>query len=175
MMAGTRVLLTDQFNPDATIEAARLARHVGAAVVMDIEWSEAPGIDEMMSLADHLVVPRDFAACTGMPTPSRAAEELHRRNPRACTAVTCGPEGCYYVLASETAQHLPAPRVASLETTGCGDVFHGAYAAALSSGKDILGCLRFASAAAAVFATRPSGWQYLPTSAEVNHLVAEAY
>jgi sulfofructose kinase len=63
--------------------------------------------------------------------------------------------------------------VESLETTGCGDVFHGAYAAALASGKEILDCLRFASAAAAVFATRPSGWQHLPTAADVNRLMTK--
>jgi sugar/nucleoside kinase (ribokinase family) len=130
----------------------------------------------MMSLSDHLLVPRDFAvACTGWSTPAQAAEELHRRNPRACTAVTCGAEGCNYLQASEPVQHLPAPRVESLETTGCGDVFHGAYAAALAGGKGVLDCLRFASAAAAVFATRPSGWQNLPTAADVNRLITETY
>jgi sugar/nucleoside kinase (ribokinase family) len=130
----------------------------------------------MMPLADHLLVPRDFAAaCTGMTTPSQAAEEMHRRCPRACTAVTCGREGCYYLHASAPVQHLLAPRVESLETTGCGDVFHGAYAAALAGGKDVLDCLRFASAAAAVFATRPSGWQHLPTTEDVNRLMTKTY
>jgi sulfofructose kinase len=100
---------------------------------------------------------------------------LHRRSPRACTAVTCGREGCYYILASAPVQHLPAPRVESLETTGCGDVFHGAYAAALAGGKDVLDCLRFASAAAAVFATRPSGWQHLPATGDVILLMTKTY
>jgi len=175
-IGSTRVLLVDQFGPDTAIHAARCARQMGAAVVMDLEWADAPRIDEMMSLADHLLVPRDFAAaCTGLPTPSQAAEELHRRSPRACTAVTCGPEGCYYLHASASVQHLPAPRVESLETTGCGDVFHGAYAAALAGGKDILDCLRFASAAAAAFATRPSGWQHLPTTGDVDRLMTKTY
>lgn len=175
MMGSTRVLITDQFGSDTAIHAAHFARQMGVAVVMDLEWANMPRIDEMMSLANHLLVPRDFAAaCTGMSTPWQAAEELHCRCPRACTAVTCGAEGCYYFHASEAvgkAQHLPALRVESFETTGCGDVFHGAYAAALAGGKDVLDCLRFASAAAAVFATRPSGWQHLPTTEDVNRLM----
>ncbi len=176
MMGSTRVLLIDQFGPDSAIHALRLARGMGVASVMDLEWPDAPRIDEMMPLADHLLVPRDFAAaCTGLSTPSQAAEELHRRNPRACTAVTCGPEGCYYLHASAPVQHLPAPRVENLETTGCGDVFHGAYAAALAGGKEIFDCLRFASAAAAAFATRPSGWQHLPTTEDVNRLMTKTY
>jgi sulfofructose kinase len=170
-IASARVLLTDQFGPDTAIHAARLAREAGVTVVMDLEWLDAPRLDEMMLLADHLLVPRDFAvAYTGASTPAQAAEELHHRNPRACTAVTCGTEGCYYLHASAPVQHLPTPRVQNLETTGCGDVFHGAYAAALAGGKEILDCLRFASAAAAVFATRPSGWQHLPTADGVNRL-----
>ncbi len=175
-IANTRVLLVDQFGPDTAIHAARLARETGVAVVMDLEWLDAPRLDEMMSLADHLLVPRDFAvACTRSSTPAQAAEELHRRSPRICTAVTCGTDGCYYVHASATVQHLPAPRVESLETTGCGDVFHGAYAAALAAGKDAPDCLRFASAAAAVFATRPSGWQHMPTNDDVNRLMTKTY
>jgi sugar/nucleoside kinase (ribokinase family) len=175
-MGNTRVLLVDQFGPDTAIHAARLAHRTGAAVVMDLEWLDAPRLDEMMLLSDHLLVPRDFAAAyTGSSTPALAAEELHRRNPRACTAVTCGTDGCYFLHASAPVQHLPAPRVESLETTGCGDVFHGAYAAALAGGKEILDCLRFASAAAAVFATRPSGWQNLPTADDVNRLMTKTY
>jgi sugar/nucleoside kinase (ribokinase family) len=175
-IGSARVLLVDQFGPDTAIHAAHLARKAGIAVVMDLEWLDAPRLDEMMSLADHLLVPRDFAAaCTGMPTPAQAAEELHRRSPRACTAVTCGREGCYFIHASEPVQHLPAPQIESLETTGCGDVFHGSYAAALACGKNVPDCLRFASAAAAVFATRPSGWQQLPTAADVNRLMTKTY
>jgi ribokinase len=175
-IGSTRVLLVDQSGPDTAIHAARLARRTGATVVMDLEWIDAPRLDEMMLLADHLLVPRDFAAAyTGSSAPAQAAEELHRRNPRACTAVTCGTEGCYYLHASAPVQHLPAPRVESIETTGCGDVFHGAYAAAQAGGKEILDCLRFASAAAAVFATRPSGWQHLPTAEDVKRLMTKTY
>jgi sulfofructose kinase len=176
IIASARVLLIDQFGPETAIHAARLARQAGTAVVMDLEWLDAPRLDEMMSLADHLLVPRDFAtAYTGSQTPGQAAEELHRRNPRACTAVTCGTDGCYYLCASEPVQHLPALRVQCLDTTGCGDVFHGAYATALAGGKEILDCLRFASAAAAAFAARPSGWQNLPTAADVNRLMTKTY
>jgi sulfofructose kinase len=67
---------------------------------------------------------------------------------------------------------MPAPRVEAVETTGCGDVFHGAYATALAAGPDIAVCLRFASAAAAVFATRPGGWRNLPTGGEVDLLLS---
>jgi sulfofructose kinase len=176
MIRSAKVLLTDQLGPDTVIRAAEYARRSGVPVVMDMEWAGAPRVEELMRLADHLLVPLDLAvAYTGLTTLDRILPELHDRCPRSCTAVTCGKDGCYYLLASsqgDQVQHMPAPRVEAVATTGCGDVFHGAYATALANGMDIAGCLRFASAAAAVFATRPNGWQYLPAAGEVDSLLS---
>ena len=58
----------------------------------------------------------------------------------------------------------------ALETTGCGDVFHGACARALSAGSSVEDSLGYASAAVALYAARPSGWEHLPTAAEVEEL-----
>ena len=176
MVGAARVLLVDQLGPDTVIEAATRARRLGVPVVMDAEWPDVPRIEEMMRLADHLLVPREFAAAlTGLATPELMAAELHRRGLRACTAVTCGREGCYCVLAGGEARHVSAPRVRMLETTGCGDVFHGAFAAALAGGRVVLECLQFASAAAAVFASRPSGWQHLPSAEDAEQLCSQTY
>jgi sugar/nucleoside kinase (ribokinase family) len=176
MIRSAKVLLTDQLGPDTVIVAAEYARRSGVPVVMDMEWAGAERMEELMRLADHLLVPLDLAAAyTGLTTLDRILPELHDRCPRTCTAVTCGKDGCYYLLASsqrDQVQHMPAPCVEAVATTGCGDVFHGAYAAALAAGTDIAGCLRFASAAAAVFATRPSGWQHLPAAGEVDSLLS---
>jgi sulfofructose kinase len=49
------------------------------------------------------------------------------------------------------------------DTTGCGDVFHGAYAAALARGLDLPARVRFAAAAAALKATRHGGQAGIPT------------
>jgi hypothetical protein len=40
--------------------------------------------------------------------------------------------------------------VTVVDTTGCGDVFHGSYAAALAAGRDVAGCVAAAAAAAAI-------------------------
>src|SRR5208283_1309008 len=123
------------------------------------------------------------------PAAARFRSRLHRpglergdRQPtaprrRACTAVTCGARGCYYLTADSAApvRHLPAIAVATVETTGCGDVFHGAYAMALSAGQPEVECLRFAAAAAAAFAARPGGWEHLPALADVNQLLSSTH
>jgi sugar/nucleoside kinase (ribokinase family) len=49
-----------------------------------------------------------------------------------------------------------------VDTTGCGDVFHGAYAAALAEGLDPAARVRLASATAALKATRSGGQAGIP-------------
>jgi sugar/nucleoside kinase (ribokinase family) len=58
--------------------------------------------------------------------------------------------------------------VAAVDTTGCGDVFHGAYAAALVRGMGVEERVRFAAAAAALKATRRGGQAGAPTLEEVE-------
>ena len=175
MIGCAKVLLLDQSGVETTIRAASCAHRLGMPVVMDMEWSQAPRVEEMMSAADHLLVPYDFsAAITGLSRPEETVGELHRRHRRACTAVTYGKRGCYFLTAADrgAAFHMQAPVVQTAETTGCGDVFHGAYAAALARGDTVIHCLRFATAAAAAFAARPAGWQNLPTNEDVNPLLS---
>jgi sugar/nucleoside kinase (ribokinase family) len=112
------------------------------------------------------------AAVSGQRDPPRMVAALHRRSPRACTAVTAGSDGCFFTAGPghDRVLHVPAIRVKVVNTTGCGDVFHGAYAAALARGEPVERCIRTATAAAAVYASRPGGWQYLATAADVAAL-----
>jgi len=60
-----------------------------------------------------------------------------------------------------------------VDTTGCGDVFHGAYAAALARGLEVAASTRFASAAAALKATKYGGQAGIPTRAAVEAFLKE--
>lgn len=174
LLLGADVLLMDQLGEEACLRAASIAHALGIPVVGDFEWEDRPRIADLLAATDHLLVSRDFAfALTGHERPEAAAHELHRRCPRACTAVTCGKDGCHYVAGNPApaARHLPAFRVDTVSTTGCGDVFHGAYAAGIASKQPVPAALRFASATAALYASRPNGWEHLPTLAEVNALL----
>ena len=50
----------------------------------------------------------------------------------------------------------------AVDTTGAGDVFHGAYAFALAQGWDILRCAEFSSAVAALKCTQAGGRAGIP-------------
>jgi sugar/nucleoside kinase (ribokinase family) len=168
LIGSARVLFVDQFGMEGKLAACHLARKIGVPVVADLEWTQSSQLDEFLGLIDHAIVPRHFAAeVTGTADPREAVRSLHLRNPRALTAVTCGADGCWFMAGSSgEARHQAARRVQVVETTGCGDVFHGAYAAALARGAAVEQRIEFATAAAAVYASRPSGWDYVPTRVE---------
>jgi sugar/nucleoside kinase (ribokinase family) len=60
-----------------------------------------------------------------------------------------------------------------VDTTGCGDVFHGAYAAALAQGMELRERVRLASAAAALKATQPGGQRDIPNLRAVRRFLKE--
>jgi sugar/nucleoside kinase (ribokinase family) len=172
-IASAKVLFVDHIGMAGMVRAARIARAAGVPVVADIERSEHEHFEELMLLVDHLVVPLEFAvARTGCGEAGPAAEALLQPGRRA-VVVTCGAEGSWYVgEGAPHAKYQPAFPVQVVDTTGCGDVFHGAYAAALVKQMDLASRVRFASAVAAIKATRRGGQAGCPKLAEVEAFLA---
>ncbi len=169
---GCKVLFVDNFGIQGMTRAATIARSAGIPVVADFESSDGDGFQELLSLVDHLILSESFALkLTGAANPAAAARSLW--NPRrAVVVITSGERGCLFVDSSRhPPRRVPAFSVKALDTTGCGDVFHGAYAAALAHGTPLQERLRFASAAAALKATRHGGQQGIPTLTVVNQFL----
>ena len=167
------VLLVDRWGLPGMIRAARIARRAGIPVVADLETFQLPRFAELLALADHLIVSANFARrYTGASSPASGVQRLW--NPRrAVVVVTCGTDGCWAMDSSRRRPwHVPAFRVRPVDTTGCGDVFHGAYAATLARGRSFEERLRVASAAAALKATQPGGQAGCPTARELDRFLA---
>lgn len=159
-----RVLLVDNFGVTGMIRAARIARDAGLPVVGDFESDDDPHFADLLPLVDHLILPADFAQrLTRTPDPRSMVARLWGPA-RTAVVVTCGAEGAWYRSreGGMRLQHHPAFSVQAIDSTGCGDVFHGAYAFALSRGFDTAGCIRVATAAAAIKAIRPGGQAGIP-------------
>ncbi len=174
VIRSARVLFVDHYGIEGMTRAARVAREAGLAVAADLERDEFPGFETLLAVVDHLIVSRNFAARrTGTEDPAAAVRYLWADG-RNAVVVTCGDEGCWYLGADGGEPvHQPAYRVPVVDTTGCGDVFHGAYAAALARGLDLAGRVRFASAAAALKAMRPGAQAGIPTRAVVEEFLEE--
>ncbi|MEO6434661.1 MAG: PfkB family carbohydrate kinase [Tepidisphaeraceae bacterium] len=158
VITSSRVLLIDHYGMPGNLRAARLARAAGAAVVADFEDDRDPLFPEVLALVDHLILGEALARrITGQSDPAQAAVALWRPD-RAAVVVTCGERGCWSVMASDPSsmpspRHQPAFAVIARDTTGCGDVFHGAYAASLARGDAPDNRLNVAAAAAALKAS----------------------
>ncbi|MBN2578726.1 MAG: hypothetical protein JXB10_07010 [Pirellulales bacterium] len=170
-----RVLLVDDCGIPGMIRAAQIARNAGIPVVADFDNANQALFPELLALIDHLILSWKFASDkTGIKDPAAAAEALWTSERRA-VVVTCGQKGCWYVADGEPgiSRHQPALTVNAVDTTGCGDVFHGAYAAAVIHERDIADAVRFATVAAGLKALNRGGQAGIPTRDEVQARMAE--
>jgi sugar/nucleoside kinase (ribokinase family) len=175
VIRSARVLAVDHFGVEGMVRATRIARTACIPVVADFESARGPGFGELLKLVDHLIISNDFAVeITGESSPQKAAKALWSEE-RSAIVITCGSEGCWYLSRDQGCipTRYPAFAVNVLDTTGCGDVFHGAYASALVRGLDLPGRVRLAAAAAALKATQRGGQAGIPTFAAVADFLKE--
>jgi len=171
-----RVLLVDHFGVEGMLRAAEVARAAGIPVVADFEIGVHPQFPRLLEMVDHLIVSRTFAQAHGGTSDPAAAVRRLWSERRQAVVVTCGAEGCWYAGPgfADAPRHQPAYAVEAIDTTGCGDVFHGAYAAALAQGADLDERIRIAAAAAALKATACGGQAGIPTRAALGEFLADA-
>ena len=144
-----RILLTDGLMIEASMEAARQARSKGLTVVMDA-GTMREGSRELVSLVDVLIASEGFGESlvgTAGP-PEKALDALCQWGPRE-VIITLGSRGSIGVTGGEIISQKAFP-VNAVDTTGAGDVYHGAYIYGLLQGWDMSGCMRFASATSAM-------------------------
>jgi sugar/nucleoside kinase (ribokinase family) len=138
-------------------------------IVADVEAEvESASLNQVQ----HLVVPMAFARRLTDETGPVAILSALWNDRRATVVVTDGADGVWFRDAtSADCHHLPSFKVPVIDTTGCGDVFHGAYAVALARGLDAAERVRFAAAAGAICATGRGGRGRLPTEGDIVELL----
>jgi len=172
-----RALHIDNTQPAAALKAARIARSAGVPVTMDLEFGGRRA-DEFLAVGDYIIVPLAFVRRRyGAERPEEGARALFEETaPKGAKAavVTAGVGGSFAVWDGGSA-HQPAYRApVVVDTTGCGDVFHGAFALGLARGWEIRRILRFSSAVAALKCRTLGGRAGIPTEAEVQAFLSSA-
>jgi sulfofructose kinase len=136
-------------------------------VIADIEDSRLKEYPDVINAIEYLILSVELAAQISMS--SSPQEILYKLDSlqRRCTVITEGNQGCWFRERDGGIYHMPAFKVNAVDTTGCGDVFHGAYAAAIVRGETNTTSVIQASAAAAMKATKPGGRAGIPYLSEL--------
>lgn len=148
-ISGAAALLVDGHDTAAAAQAARWARKDAVPVVGDFD-NRYPGVEALLEYVDYPITSKDF--------PERLTDErdllkslpiIHAQFKCRLTAATLGAQG---VLAWDGKQFLqcPAFHVKVIDTTGAGDIFHGAFLYGLVHGWPVEDILEFSCAAAAL-------------------------
>jgi sugar/nucleoside kinase (ribokinase family) len=172
-IASAKLLHIDGYDIDAAAYAASVARHHGIPVSIDVD-TVYPGFEPVLRQVDYLVAGSGWPAkWTGISDPFLALAGLQREYGMRVAAMTLGDEGSL-ALFNDAWFYSAAFDVHCLDTTGAGDVFHGAFCYAMLSGMGMQAALDFSNAAAALNCTDVGARGHVPYRAEVESLISAA-
>jgi sulfofructose kinase len=163
-------ILTESRCAEFCTELCAEAVRRGIPVIVDVD--RAMSLREgLLNASTHLVFSSEPLQETADVTDDAQALKKIAKLTKSFLAGTRGPRGTIWLDEQGNIQETPAFPVHTVDTLGAGDVFHGAFALAITEGQELRQALRFASAAAALKCTRFGGAFAAPQRAEVMELL----
>jgi sulfofructose kinase len=144
-----RLLHIDGHDTQAVEHAASIAHQAGIPVTVDVD-TIYHGFDRVLPHVDYLIASSEFPVqWTNQSDPFKALEMIQHEYKMRVAAMTLGAHGA---LAYEngTFVYSPAFVVNCVDTTGAGDVFHGAFCYAVLQAMPMRDALDFSNAMAAL-------------------------
>jgi len=168
-----RMLHIDGHDTPAMEHAARIASDHGIPVTADVD-TMYQGFDRVLNYVDYLIASSEFPArWTGIEDPFTALETIRDRFGMKLAAMTLGAHGAL-ALTEKGFTYSPAFVVNCIDTTGAGDVFHGAFCYAVLQQMPLTDALAFANAMAALNCTAAGARGCISTKEEAFKLMARA-
>lgn len=165
-----RLLHIDGHHTAAVERAARIAKAHGIPVTVDVD-TIYPGFDEVLPHVDYLLASSEFPGrWTGIEDPFKALETMRRRFGMKVAAMTLGAHGAL-ALGENGFVYSPAFVVNCVDTTGAGDVFHGAFCYAVLQQMPMADALGFSNAMAALNCTAVGARGGIATLEEARKLL----
>ena len=148
--------------PIDTVEyAATIACKYGKKVILNP--APASSLSNSFLMNVHTILPNRIEAEMLSGIKVMNIESAHR----AAQAIgEIGKDGAY-VKEKDEYTMIPAKEVETIDTTGAGDVFCGAFSVCLSEGHSLAKSVKFANAAAAIAVTRIGAQSAIPYKREV--------
>jgi sulfofructose kinase len=161
-----KYLLLDGRDREANLRASRLARKYGCQIVIDV-GSYRPEVKPLLPFTDYLVIGREFSLeFTGIGKVKRALVDLDRRYRPKAVVITSGERGAIGIIDGSVFRQSGF-KVEVVDTTGAGDVFHGAFIYGLTKNWEVPKAVEFACACAAMKCTALGGRTGIPTYRKV--------
>lgn len=166
-----RLLHIDGHDTPAVAHAARIAREHGIPVTVDVD-TIYKGFEDVLPNVDYLITSSEFPErWTGEPDPLKALTLLQETYGMKLAAMTLGAHGALARMDGRF-QYSPAFVVNCVDTTGAGDIFHGAFCYALIQGFELGLALEFSNAMAALNCTALGARGRIATAEEARKLMA---
>ena len=151
-IACARLLHIDGHDTAAVGRAAEIARSHGIPVTVDVD-TIYPGFDKVLPLVDYLITSSEFPTrWTGIEDPLEALTAIQREHGMKVAAMTLGAEGAL-AMSEGVFHYSPGFALNCVDTTGAGDVFHGAFCYSCLQEMPLPEALEFSNAMAALNCT----------------------
>jgi len=173
-IAASKILHINGRHWEACVKACTYARQAGVTISFDGGAHRfRPELKELVPITDICIVAREFAErYTGRTGIEKAARGLMSEGP-PLVVITDGFRGSWIFQGVDTAFHQPAYTVQKVvDTTGCGDGYHGAFLFGVLRSMDLKQTACLASAVAAMNARHLGGRTGLPRLEEVQHFMS---
>lgn len=156
-----QILMVDGNELNAAVEGAKIARQSGTKVLYDC-GGLYEGVEKLLTLTDIMIPSEEFAlGHTGLKTAEAAAKKLYETYKPEVVVITQGKRGGILFDGKEITAYPIYPAVV-VDSNGSGDVFHGAFAAAVLKGYDYLKCCHFSSAVSGLKCTGVGARESVP-------------
>lgn len=168
-IVGGQILHLDGHDLKASVQAAKWAREAGMKVSLDID-SPHPGVEDLLALVDFAIPGEDFAREYSSSGDWRLGLAAIAKVVPGVSMVTRGKKGVA-VWWEGGIHEFPGFEVRAVDTTGAGDVFHGAFIYAILRNSNLAQAIQFASAAAMLSCMQYGARNSIPPLEETQKVV----
>ncbi len=171
-IADAEILMIDGNDMKAAIEGAKVAKANATKVLYDA-GGLYEGVENLLPYADILIPSEEFAiGHTKAKTAEEAAEILYEKYSPEIVVITQGKNGGI-IYDGKTVEKYPVFLVDAVDSNGSGDVFHGAFAFAVTNNMDYKKACIFSSAVSALKCTKVGAREGVPTYEETINFLKE--
>jgi len=165
------ILHLDEYDLETALIAAKWAKEEGVKTVLDAESPQKKELFPLIKLIDFLIVPEEFALGFSRAENVEKASEFFLKQGPQVVVITQGEKGSFVATKNKRFFQPAFNNVKVVDTTGCGDVFHGGFIYGILKNWPIEVISEFASAVAAIKCEKLGGRTGCPSFEKVRNFL----